>query len=177
MFGLFYRTYQTWQIPEFRITDSPYIIKAVQDRDSFMDVTDILGGAGSMGKYVFYEASRDILLVFRFPLSNYVNIYVHLRGADGKFGQDDGIKVATVTLSSIKPEEHSVDYHLNGWWIPLLNGFFLYLIDDMKHQETGREPRVNTSRLRELENQSLQIKDKLPELFRSRKSQGGRQPT
>ncbi|PRO66543.1 hypothetical protein [Alkalicoccus urumqiensis] len=167
MFGrLFARDYQSWQLPEFNIMDAHHLVQAVQERPAFIRADDVLGGAGTEGRYVFFESSRDALFVFRFPLTNFMNVYVHERGSDGLFGRDDGIKAASVSVSGYKPEEHDVTYVECGWWIDHLNGLFRYLIDVSSQEHSGQLSDDHYAYLRRLEQASAAKENDLADMFR-----------
>ncbi|QKS72945.1 hypothetical protein FLK61_40820 [Paenalkalicoccus suaedae] len=169
VFGLFKRTYEGWQLPEFNIMDSHLIVQAIQERDSFVRADDVLTGPGSLGKYVFYESNDDFLFVFRMPLANFMNVYVHKRGDDGKFGKEDGIEIAQISLSSYKPEDHDVTYVKKGWWIQDMNGLFSYLINEMKQEDHYHfRHKIDVDKLRKLERDSKEKLSQIHELFRDK---------
>lgn len=161
------RDFHDWEMPAFNISKIHLVIEAIEERDAFVRVDHELSGTGSIGKYMYYDKVNDALFVFRFPLTGVLNVYVHERGKDGKYGQDEGLKVASLRTSSFRPEEHRARFTANGWWIDYLNGLFRYLIDEKERETTGAPPNMRLEHLRNLEQEAASQQNKIKELFRA----------
>lgn len=164
---LMQRDFYDWEMPKFNISKTHLIIEAIEERDAFLRVDKELSGIGSIGKYVYYDKVNDAMFVFRFPLTGVLNVYVHSRGEDGKYGQEEGLKVASLRTSSYRPEEHRARFLENGWWIDYLNGLFRYLIDEKEREALGMNPDIHLQHLRSLEEEAASQQHKIKELFRT----------
>lgn len=158
--------FKPWKLPPFTMEEVLAITEGIVERDAFVQMEE-WKGSGSIGKYLFYDAGKDVLFVFRFPVSGYLNVYVHIKKANGKFGQyeEDGIKVATITTSHINPHENMVRYYINGWWVGYLNQLFRYLIEEKQRENTGKAPAPQFKHIRKLEHEAVQSRKHIAELM------------
>ncbi|SDN84371.1 hypothetical protein [Alkalicoccus daliensis] len=167
MWKVWFKTgFKPWKLPPIPKEDVQLISDAIEERTAFIDMQDKMKGSGSIGKYVFYDAAKDVLFVFRIPITGYLNVFVHIRKRNGKFGQyeDEGFKVATITTSSIKPEENQIRYLINGWWVRYLNDLFMYLIEEQR-RDTERRRTPHLQHLRRLEKKAAEQEEQLHEMF------------
>lgn len=160
--------FRSWRLPPFTNEEVQWITESIEEKDSFVKVNKELKGSGSIGKYIFYDPVKDVLFVFRFPVTGYLNVYVHIKKDNGKFGQyeDEGIKVATITSSHVYPDENQVRYLIKGWWVEYLNELFHYVVEEKKSEQTGKPPVHELKHLRFLGKEASERSVNIQELIK-----------